>query len=182
MSVSAGTLALAGTTGLAGSGDDSSVLHYQGDVAALDMAIEGLSFTPPLGFEGNIVLSVLAQSTGAVPLEESVMITSGVLVVSDANDAGPGSLRQAIIDSNAAVGGTNTIIFAIPGTGVHSIALGSPLPAIINPVILDGTSQKGYAGTPLVVLDASALADADALSITGGSCYRLRNHEPGVCR
>ena len=37
--------------------------------------------------------------------------------VTTANDSGPGSLRQAIIDANA-IPGPNTITFAIPGSGV----------------------------------------------------------------
>ena len=36
-------------------------------------------------------------------------------------DAGPGSLRQAILDANATSGG-DVIDFAIPGDGVHTIA------------------------------------------------------------
>ncbi len=38
-------------------------------------------------------------------------------LVSNTGDSGPGSLRQAILDSNAAAGATNTIDFAIPGSG-----------------------------------------------------------------
>ena len=70
-------------------------------------------------------------------------------------DSGPGSLRQAILDSNAATGSTNTIDFDIPGQGVQTIAPASPLPAITSPVLIDGTSQPGYAGTPLIQLSGS---------------------------
>ena len=57
------------------------------------------------------------------------VITDGVFVVTTTADSGPGSLRQAILDSNAATGGTNTIDFAIPGTGRPDDRTGSPLPA-----------------------------------------------------
>src|SRR6516225_6219946 len=50
--------------------------------------------------------------------------------VTNTDDSGPGSLRQAILDSNAATGGTNVIDFAISGAGVQTIAPFSPLPAI----------------------------------------------------
>src|SRR5215472_8722533 len=43
-------------------------------------------------------------------------------VVNSTADLGPGSLRQAILDSNATTGGTNTIDFAIPGTGIQTVA------------------------------------------------------------
>jgi hypothetical protein len=58
-------------------------------------------------------------------------------------DSGPGSLRQAILDSNAATGVTNTIDFDIPGPGEPTIAPVSPLPMITNPVWIDGFSQPG---------------------------------------
>src|SRR5690242_12136408 len=64
-------------------------------------------------------------------------------MVSTTADSGAGSLRDAI--SRANVDPTrDTIDFAIPGTGVQTISLRSPLPPILNPVIIDGTSQPGF--------------------------------------
>ena len=88
----------------------------------------------------------------------------GVITVTNTADSGHGSLRQAILDSNAATGGgSNTIEFAIPGNGVHTIAPRSALPAITSPVLIDGFSQPGYAGQPLVALDGQAAGNADGL-------------------
>jgi len=58
------------------------------------------------------------------------------------------------------------ISFAIPGTGVQTIAPASPLPAITNPVVIDGTTQPGYAGTPLIALSGQAAGGFDALTIS----------------
>ena len=58
-----------------------------------------------------------------------------------------GSLRAAVLASNSA-GGSNTIDFNISGPGVQTIALASPLPSLINPTVIDGTSPPGYVGTP----------------------------------
>ncbi len=57
----------------------------------------------------------------------------------------PGSLRQAILDANAAPnsGGADTIVFNIPGTGVHTILPLSKLPTVTDPVKIDGYSQLG---------------------------------------
>lgn len=43
--------------------------------------------------------------------------------VTDADDSGPGSLRQAILDANTTVNGSgpDVIVFAIPGAGPHTI-------------------------------------------------------------
>src|SRR5262245_38652450 len=57
-------------------------------------------------------------------------------------DSGAGSLRQAILDANAA-GGADTIAFAIAGTGVHTIVLGSALPTVTDVVTIDGYTQAG---------------------------------------
>ncbi len=81
-------------------------------------------------------------------------------------DSGTGSLRQAILDSDAATGGVNTISFAIPGSGIQTISPLSELPAITNPVLIDAFSQPGYGGSPLIDLSGSQAGDADGLSIT----------------
>ena len=91
------------------------------------------------------------------------LITDGVFHVTTTADSGPGSLRQAILDSDAATGGTNKIDFAIPGTGVRTIALTSPLPPITTPTLIDGSSQPGFAGTPLIALGGQAAGISDAL-------------------
>src|SRR3712207_1886955 len=62
--------------------------------------------------------------------------------VTNTNDAGPGSLRQAIIDANA-LGGLDSIGFNIPGGGVKTINVQSLLPAITSPVVIDGYTQPG---------------------------------------
>ncbi len=94
--------------------------------------------------------------------------TAVTLTVTTTADSGAGSLRQAILDSNASAGTLDTIAFAIPGGGVHTITPASALPTITDPVVIDGTTQPGFAGMPLVELDGSTAAGA-GLSITAGS-------------
>ena len=88
-------------------------------------------------------------------------------LVNTTADSGPGSLRQAILDSIAATGSTNTIDFDIAGQDAQTISPASPLPAITNPVLIDGTSQPGYAGTPLIELSGSQAGTGDGLTISG---------------
>src|SRR5947209_4510001 len=57
-------------------------------------------------------------------------------LVTNTGDSGPGSLRQAILDSNAATGGTNTIDFHVAGKGVQTIAPAAPLPPITRQVLI----------------------------------------------
>jgi titin len=104
-------------------------------------------------------------------LEDRLLLT--VYSVTTTADAGPGSLRQAVLDANANSGG-DSIVFNIPGSGAQTIRPASPLPSITGPVFIDGTSQPGYAGFPLVVLDgSSAGGNAAGLWVTaGGSTVR----------
>ena len=88
------------------------------------------------------MLSLDAQTNGAAPVAAQVQldVTSGRFTVTTTADSGPGSFRQAILDSDFATGGANTILFAIPAPGVQTIAPLSALPAITDPVLIDGTS------------------------------------------
>src|SRR2546430_2551126 len=87
-----------------------------------------------------VLVSVVSMATN---------LFAGVLTVSNVNDTGPGSLRQAIDDANQN-SGADTIVFNIPGGGVHTIAPLTPLPMITDPVVIDGTTQPGFAGTPII--------------------------------
>lgn len=62
--------------------------------------------------------------------------------VTNTNDTGAGSLRQAIIDSNASAG-VDQILFAIAGSGTKVIRPLSALPVITDTLLLDGYSQAG---------------------------------------
>ncbi len=86
-------------------------------------------------------------------LEDRTVLST--FLVDTVADSGPGALRQAILDSNAAIGAANTIDFAIPGPGVQVIQPLSPLPAITEPVLIDGFSQPGFGGTPLIELSGT---------------------------
>jgi hypothetical protein len=78
-------------------------------------------------------------------------LPSMMCTVTNTNDSGPGSLRQAILDANHNPG-LDTITFAIPGAGPHVITPGATnrvptglgaLPQIIDPVVINGYTQPG---------------------------------------
>jgi hypothetical protein len=91
-----------------------------------------------------------------------------VFTVTNTNDSGTGSLRQAILDANGNPG-LDTIAFNIGRGGVQTIVPSSALPAVTDAVVIDGTTQPGFTGTPLIVLDgSSAGSQASGLVISGG--------------
>ena len=81
-------------------------------------------------------------------------LTPTTFMVSNLNDAGADSLRQAILDSNAAPG-ANTIDFSVAGTIQLTSAA---LPGITDAVDIDGASAPGFSNAPVVELDAHGLA------------------------
>src|SRR5262249_45822107 len=98
------------------------------------------------------------------------------LLVTNTGDSGPGSLRQAILDSNASAGAPDVINFNIGGgTGAQTtIAPQTALPTITDAVTIDGTSQPGYAGTPIVEVSGNAIGGlANGFVVAaGGSTIR----------
>ena len=97
-------------------------------------------------------------------LESRVLLST--YSVTTAADSGDGSLRAEIVAANAA--NTGTITFDIPGSDVQTIALLSALPIVSGRVAIDGTTQPGYSGTPLIALDGSAAGPAaDGLTLSG---------------
>ena len=81
----------------------------------------------------------------------------------------PGSLRQAILDANAATVPA-TINFQIGSGGFQIIYPLSALPEITNSVTIDGTSQPGYTDYPLIGIDGryAGLNATNGLMISAG--------------
>jgi parallel beta-helix repeat protein len=103
-----------------------------------------------------VVLSLLIAASAS----------AATFTVTNTNDSGPGSLRQAIIDSNTS-GAPATIVFSI-GSGQQTITPLTVLPFITNPVTIDATTQPGYAGRPLIRLDGSSSTVAEVMPEHGG--------------
>ncbi|HEX6625044.1 MAG TPA: hypothetical protein VF064_15140, partial [Pyrinomonadaceae bacterium] len=109
------------------------------------------------------VASMAGQLSGGSARADSVP----TYWVNNTNDSGPGSLRQAIIDSNN-YSHVKRIGFNIPGNGVKTIYPRSPLPPLGgSQVYVDGTTQPGYdsAGRPRIEINGS-MAGPDASGLT----------------
>lgn len=117
-------------------------------------------------FKLNHFLSVLLLFFVIV---NSKMLSSTPIIVTNTLDSGIGSLRQAIIDANAN-SGPDIIKFNISEPGPYTIQLTSALPNITDPVIIDGTTQPDYSGTPIIELDGRlAGTGVNGLDITAGN-------------
>jgi hypothetical protein len=121
-------------------------------------------------------LTILTQQTGVGRL---VVTTANDLVDGDtssvanllANQGADGkiSLREAILAANSTPG-MDEIDFAIGAGGLRTLNITSALPAITDAVLIDGWTQPGFAGTPLILLDGvGAGANVDGLTLGAGS-------------
>jgi CSLREA domain-containing protein len=134
--------------------------------------IVGFSFTATGNFQGQVFTATAMNTSTDETSEFSAAVRVPAicsLVVINADDAGAGSLRDAITCANSNPG-TDTISFAIPGTGVHTISPLSALPTITDSVIIDGYTQPGASPNTLAVgNDAVLLIELNGTSGAGSA-------------
>ena len=111
-------------------------------------------FHSPIAFIAGLAL--LAASWGSAQ--------AATFTVTNTDDSGAGSLRQAILDANANPG-LDTIAFDIGGVGHQTIQPLSALPTITDPVIIDGGTQDGFAGTPIIEIDGSDRSESSSSEV-----------------
>jgi uncharacterized repeat protein (TIGR01451 family) len=137
--------------------------------ASLDVEGEPVDVLPMrLNFDALSDLVLLRNNQSA----PAIVITSAatVFTVSNTNDSGAGSLRDAISSANANPG-ADTINFNIPGTGTKTIKPLSSLPLISGTLTIDGTTQSPGSSVPPIELDGSlALPGTKGLSVSAANC------------
>ncbi|MEZ5658197.1 MAG: DUF4347 domain-containing protein [Burkholderiaceae bacterium] len=189
--------------------DSADILLYGCDLAASD---EGLAFIGTLAELTGADIAASNDTTGEASLggdftleahsgsiEATIALdaqaqarftgTLATYTVTNTNATGAGSLRQAITDANLN-SGTDTIQFSIAGAGPHTITPTSALPIISEAVIIDGTSEPDYAGTPVIELDGSGAgagarglelsATAAGSTIRGLIIHNFSSHGIGI--
>jgi hypothetical protein len=85
-----------------------------------------------------------------VALLLSSSLSATTFFVTNTNDSGTGSLRQAILDANGSAG-ADTINFNIAGGGVKTISPTTNLPPITEALTIDGYTQPGASPNTLAV-------------------------------
>jgi CSLREA domain-containing protein len=113
------------------------------------------------------LLALVLVCVGAPPA------ASAVTFVVNSSDDLPGpctglhcTLRAAITEANSAPG-RDRIEFDIPPGGPQTIHPVTQLPPITDPVIVDGTTQPGYSGEPVISIDGTT-GGLNGLTVTAG--------------
>ena len=86
----------------------------------------------------------------------------------DSNDC---TLREAINSANG-TGGADTIAFNIPGPGPYTIQSSLQLPTLSEAVTVDGTTQPGFSGKPVIELSSIGLTLSGGNSTVRGMVLR----------
>lgn len=125
------------------------------------------------GFVGLMILAACHQEARTISGVTSKSVRADAMVqatftVTNTNDAGQGSLRQAILNANASAG-LDEIAFDISGAGPHTIQPLTALPTITDPLVIDGTTEPDFAGTPIIELDGSNAGAVSGLAIASGN-------------
>ena len=55
------------------------------------------------------------------------------------------------------------------GTGLQTISPTSALPTITDTIVIDGTTQTGFAGTPLIQISGTSAGAVSGLTLGAGS-------------
>src|SRR5262245_57034623 len=95
-------------------------------------------------------------------------VAPAVFIVTNIMDSGIGSLRQAMLEANNTLG-PDAIHFNIATTS-KTISVVSPLPTITEAVSIDGTTQSGFSGVPLIRLDGATAGSASGLTVAANGC------------
>ncbi|HMG33062.1 MAG TPA: FG-GAP-like repeat-containing protein [Blastocatellia bacterium] len=132
---------------------------------SLDVESEPVAVLP-MRLSSCALNDLVLLRSGAVSPTSVVHIATAIPVI-NGNNSGLGSLRQAIIDSNGTPG-LDVITFNIGGGGLQTINLTSPLPIITDPVTIDGTTQPGFAGSPIIELNGN-LVSAFVIDLFAGA-------------
>ncbi len=119
-------------------------------------------------------ITVTTKADDLTPNDGSVSLREAITALNAGNDLGDPDITA----QNPGTFGTNdTINFNIPGTSPFQINVGGsasapsiPLPNIVKPMQIDGTTQSGLSGPPLVVVNgSSAGANANGLDVQLGA-------------
>jgi hypothetical protein len=165
-------------------GDDLLLVHHSGRRIHLRLPQEvmdgRLPNWVPFEVEGEPV-AILSMRLNADAQSDMVVLSEGpaslstvgtssftTFNVTNTNAFGAGSFLQAIVEANTTPGG-DVIEFHIPGAGPHSIQDTIGLPSITGTVIIDATTNPGFAGTPVVEIDFSVSPASSGIRVVAGS-------------
>lgn len=132
-------------------------------IETLQVVISGLTASAVLEGPASIEVRITDDETDGAE----------TFVVTNTDNSGAGSFRQAITDANSK-SGFDFIEFNIPGSGVQSIRPTTRLPTVTGQVMIDGYSQPGSSQNTLQTgSDAVLLIELNGSDVSSGNGLNL---------
>lgn len=119
----------------------------------------------PMRLNTDSLSDLVVVNDGATRPSFLMTEAQNTFTVTNTNFSGPGSFLQALRDANANPG-PDRIEFNLPGAGPHKIDYSLSEP-INDSVVIDGTTQPGYNGAPIVEVPGRLLVQAGNTVIRG---------------
>jgi uncharacterized protein (TIGR03437 family) len=143
---------------------------------APDVPLQSLTDLADVSINASQAVSALPLRLNTDALSDLVILSNqglsfalttpaATFTVTNNNDSGAGSLRQAMLDANARIG-LDMIAFNLPA-GARTITPATTLPPLTDAVVIDGTTQPGFTGAPLVEINGER-AEGSCLLLQGG--------------
>jgi len=127
-------------------------------------------FEVSLTFNDQITANATDTNQKTSAFSSCKTITNNIYLVTNTNDSGTGSLREAISWANS-TDGVSKIHFNIPGSSPHVIQPNSPLPNLTDDgTIIDGSTQPNF-----------TLGDIEIDGSNGGGSYGLHLYGADYC-
>jgi uncharacterized protein YjbI with pentapeptide repeats len=157
----------------------TATVNYGDNTGTQTLALSGHTFSLNHTYtaDGQYTVTVKVTDDEGTVGTGTFVATVTAFTVMNTNATGANSLYQAITNANNTTG-TQTIHFNIPtsdpgynsSTKTFTISATTALPTVSDTVVIDGTSQPGYAGAPLVVVNGgSAGSNVNGLTITASN-------------
>jgi uncharacterized protein (TIGR03437 family) len=122
----------------------------------------------PWRLNADALSDLVILSASGEPVSIKLSAPAATFTVTNTNASGAGSFQQALLDANAS-SGADSIHFNLPGSAPFTINLQNNLPRLTEAVTLDGTTQPGYAGQPLIEINGGQTPNRGGLWFTGGN-------------
>jgi len=104
LTVTDGTLTLGGTAGLtfaSGDGAADTTMTFRGTVAAINAALNGLTYTPTSNYNGGSTLTLSSLDSTLVSLNIDAYLHSRYIFEGNANDVAPGTTQNGTLTNGA---------------------------------------------------------------------------------
>lgn len=123
----------------------------------------------PMRLNSDGLNDLVMVGNGSVAPKVAMSDGTTVLIVNSTDDqtfgdclggSEPCGLRRAIQQANFFGGNAREIRFNIPGSGPFRFEPTSPYPSLLRETTIDGTTQPGFTGTPIIEIDGSNISGA----------------------